>query len=343
MLLIALVLHGGVAMWFSVSKPEPPPLPPKQAIRINLLAAVSETKVDTPVALPELSPTVAQAPERVPEVAPEPIPEPEPEVPEFTPEPVLAPEPIPEPIFPEPLPIESVPDPLPEPELQEPLVEPELPRIPIPEPPPLEVPEPEPAIQAAVPEQESLEEPLPEPPPAEPKMPASKIEATPKPALQEIMPEPPEVLALAVQETPPPEQIDESVVEQVAETGPVEEVVEQASVKATTGSSDVPEDTLADALATAQYEKALVSWLKKHKKYPRRARRLRIEGEGVLLIRIDRKGRIQRVTLEQSTGNRLLDKAALEIARRADPFPPMPPHDLRQEMAFFVPVVFALR
>ncbi|MCF6282586.1 MAG: energy transducer TonB [Candidatus Polarisedimenticolaceae bacterium] len=96
-------------------------------------------------------------------------------------------------------------------------------------------------------------------------------------------------------------------------------------------------------MATAKYEQLLVTWLEKHKKYPRRAKRMRIEGEGWLRILIDRTGRIQHLTLEQRTGNRLLDRAALEMAKRADPFPPMPENDPRRELEFIVPVLFALR
>jgi len=98
-----------------------------------------------------------------------------------------------------------------------------------------------------------------------------------------------------------------------------------------------------DAIATAQYEQLLVAWLEKHKRYPIRAKRLRIEGEGRLRILIDHTGRTQRVKLEQTTGNRLLDKAALEMARRANPFPPIPEKYSRKQLEFVVPVVFALR
>ncbi|MFV2067341.1 MAG: energy transducer TonB [Pirellulales bacterium] len=99
---------------------------------------------------------------------------------------------------------------------------------------------------------------------------------------------------------------------------------------------------LLDAVATAQYEQLFVAWLRKHKRYPRRAKRLRIEGEGMLRILIDRTGRTQQVSLEQRTGNRLLDQAALEMAQRADPFPPLPENDPRRELEFIVPVAFVL-
>jgi len=98
-----------------------------------------------------------------------------------------------------------------------------------------------------------------------------------------------------------------------------------------------------DAVATARYEQLLVAWLEKHKIYPRRARRLRIEGEGMLRILIDRAGQTQRVALEQRTGNRLLDKAALDMVKRATPFPSMPENDPRRELEFIVPVAFVLR
>lgn len=98
-----------------------------------------------------------------------------------------------------------------------------------------------------------------------------------------------------------------------------------------------------DAAATVKYEQLLVAWLEKHKKYPRQAKRMGIEGEARLRILIDRTGQIQKVTLAQRTGNRLLDKAVLEMAERANPFPSMPKNDLRQTLEFVVPVVFALR
>ncbi len=98
-----------------------------------------------------------------------------------------------------------------------------------------------------------------------------------------------------------------------------------------------------DAAATIRYEQLLVAWLEKHKLYPPRAKRLRIQGQAMLRIRIDQSGHTQLVALEQRTGNRLLDKAALEMAQRANPFPPFPDGDPRQELEFIVPVVFALR
>jgi len=97
-----------------------------------------------------------------------------------------------------------------------------------------------------------------------------------------------------------------------------------------------------DAASSIRYEQLLVAWLEKHKKYPRRAKRLRLEGEAIVRILIDRRGKTQQVSLEQSTGNRMLDKAVLAMTQHADPFPPMPEHDPRQKLEFMVPVAFLL-
>ncbi len=220
-LLIALLLHGGLAVWLVLSTKDPLPEPVKQIVRINLQAAVAETTVTTPA----------------------PIVEPPPE--ESTQEPKIEPKPIPVPPKPKPTP--------------------------------------KPVIQEPPPKLKSIVEPAPEP------------VKTPD----------------VVQEVAPP---------------PVEANV-------------VP----LDAVATAKYEQLLQAWLEKHKNYPKRAKRMRIEGEGMLRIFIDRSGQTQKVTLEQSTGNRLLDKAALEMAKRANPFPTMPENDPRQSLEFVVPVEFVLR
>jgi len=153
-------------------------------------------------------------------------------------------------------------------------------------------------------------EPEPEPMAQKPAPPEPVIEATPQPEPLPFEP-PPEIVEAAVP---------------LPEPAPVE-----------------PTPAPLNATAMAEYEQLLVAWLEKQKKYPKRAKRMRIEGEGLLRILIDRSGQAQKITLEQRTGNRLLDKAVLEMAARANPFPPMPENDLRQTLEFIVPVVFALR
>jgi len=125
-------------------------------------------------------------------------------------------------------------------------------------------------------------------------------------------------------------------VKNIPEPEQVAEIVQQVTPAKTS-------PAIMDRAATIRYEQLLAAWLEKHKKYPARAKRLRIEGEGILRIVIDRTGQTRRVSLEQRTGNRLLDKAALEMVQRANPFPPMPENDTRGKLEFIVPVAFLLR
>ena len=218
-LVIAMLLHGGIAAWFSLPDPVPLPEPVKPPLRINLLAMIDEASVNAAT--------------------------------------------------------ETIQPPAPKSEKPVPVKE-------------------KPLVRKLV---------------------------KPKPAV------PP------VTEVKPVEDAAETVSE--AKPVPVAEVVQQQAPAET---SPAP----LDAIATARYGQLLVAWLEQHKKYPHRAKRLRIEGETILRIVIDRFGQTQHVSLAQRSGNRLLDRAALEMAQRANPFPPMPENDKRTQLEFVVPVAFLL-
>ncbi len=178
------------------------------------------------------------------------------------------------------------------------------------------------AAETATPPQKKIK------PPVTPK-PKPMPEPIPEPVIQKPEPKPQPVIEPAPQPEPLPVE------------NPPEIAKEPAPLQKP--SPAAPSTTPPSAAATAEYEQLLIAWLEKQKKYPTRAKRMRIEGEGRLRILIDRTGQTQQITLEQRTGNRLLDKAALEMAKRANPFPPIPENDLRQTLEFIVPVVFALR
>lgn len=191
------------------------------------------------------------------------------------------------------------------------------------------------AAEAVTPPQKKIKPPvIPKPKPApkpEAQEPAPKPvpKPTPEPVTQKPAPKPQPVIEPTPQPEPLPIENPPKIVKKpvsVQEPSPV-----------------TPSPAPLSATAMAEYEQLLVAWLEKQKKYPTRAKRMRIEGEGRLRILINRTGQTQKITLEQSTGNRLLDKAALDMAKRANPFPPMPENDLRQTLEFIVPVVFALR
>ncbi|MCF6323229.1 MAG: TonB family protein [Gammaproteobacteria bacterium] len=173
------------------------------------------------------------------------------------------------------------------------------------------------------------------PPPQKKTAPSTPPKPRPKPEPEPVFqkPAPPLEPEPVIEPTPLPEPLP-------LEAAPE---MEEAPVPVAEPSPVEPMPVPLSASAMAEYEQLLVAWLEKQKKYPKRAKRMRIEGEGLLRILINRSGQAQKITLEQRTGNRLLDKAVLEMAARANPFPPMPENDLRQTLEFIVPVVFALR
>jgi len=77
--------------------------------------------------------------------------------------------------------------------------------------------------------------------------------------------------------------------------------------------------------------------------YPRRARLDGVEGTVVLRVRIDRDGRIQSSEVAETSGSRVLDRHALRITKRAAPFGPVPADFEAADLAFELPVEFALR
>ena len=58
--------------------------------------------------------------------------------------------------------------------------------------------------------------------------------------------------------------------------------------------------------------------------YPDEARRRQLSGELVISVAIRRDGSVERADIVRSSGTRLLDDAALRIARLAEPYPPLP-------------------
>lgn len=99
----------------------------------------------------------------------------------------------------------------------------------------------------------------------------------------------------------------------------------------------------------ATYEMLLASRIEKQRYYPQRARQLRQEGQPIVRIVIDPQGQAKQIAIEASSGVALLDEAALDIVRKAQPFP-APPAEyvelLRQygdgNLVFRAPIVFSL-
>lgn len=193
------------------------------------------------------------------------------------------------------------------------------------------------AAPASVAAPPAAESPPPEPPaepPAEPVVQPKPIEA-PKPKLAlpppKPKPKPPKPKPKPVQQPKPkpqppkPERKPDSKppTESQAPTAPDSAAPrEQAS---TTSQSGSPKSSN----AVPNWQGLVRAHLSRYKRYPREARRRGDEGKVVVRFKIDGRGRLLSCEVVRSSGVRSLDRAALQMFRRADPLPPPPPELLK--------------
>ncbi|MDX2073409.1 MAG: energy transducer TonB [Alphaproteobacteria bacterium] len=98
-----------------------------------------------------------------------------------------------------------------------------------------------------------------------------------------------------------------------------------------------------DAEIMSRYTQLISLWIQKFKVYPEEARQKGLKGSTVVRIRIDRRGTIHYYSLERSTGIPLLDNAAIDMIRRANPVPAVPDdYPAGDVFEFLVPVNFSL-
>jgi len=98
-----------------------------------------------------------------------------------------------------------------------------------------------------------------------------------------------------------------------------------------------------DPEARDSYMGRLRAWLERHKTYPRRAQRRRMEGTVLLYFMMDRTGRVLSYRLERSSGHAMLDEAVLDLIARAQPLPAMPASIPDRRLELVVPIRFELR
>lgn len=93
----------------------------------------------------------------------------------------------------------------------------------------------------------------------------------------------------------------------------------------------------------AGYAGLLKARLQENMHYPRAARLSGQEGRAVVRFLIDRQGSVLSIELEQGSGYPLLDREAVEMIQRADPFPEMPAQMLGANLELRVPVAFEIK
>lgn len=183
---------------------------------------------------------------------------------------------------------------------------------------------------APQPETETFEpEPQPQPEP-EPE-PESKPEPKPEPKLSP-----------APQPLPESETLEEIVEADASKSEePSEDVTEKQAEKK--NASQQVELSAGDSSEVDSYLTELSRHLSRFYEYPRRSRRLGQEGSPVVVFEFNRDGTLVRHSIGRSSGHSLLDDAALDMLKAAEPLPAVPESMRGESFTYALPVRFSLR
>lgn len=93
--------------------------------------------------------------------------------------------------------------------------------------------------------------------------------------------------------------------------------------------------------AEASYAQIVSAILQANKRYPRQALMAGNEGTVVISFVLNREGTVLAYSIQQSSGQPVLDEAVRRLIERVH-FPPFPTNDTSQRKSFEVPIVFTL-
>jgi protein TonB len=191
---------------------------------------------------------------------------------------------------------------------------------PPPEPAPLALPVPEQAEKLALPEEQTAS--------------TRPVEAAPVPRAP---------AAVKVEQASVPEKREQS--KKTARSAPSSAASpSRAAASDSNGSSGAGghADTGGNA-ATSSYQAQVLAHLSRHRVYPPEARERGATGVARVQFALGRDGRVLSASLIGGSGERVLDSAALDMVRRASPFPPFPAGVTQARMDFAAPIRFDLR
>jgi TonB family protein len=95
----------------------------------------------------------------------------------------------------------------------------------------------------------------------------------------------------------------------------------------------------AESEAVSQWKQQIVAQLLLHQQFPIEA--CGKDGQATVAFRIDRTGKLMSSNIASGAGFPALDKAALEMVRNAQPFPPAPPDVADADLKLVAPINFA--
>jgi protein TonB len=97
-----------------------------------------------------------------------------------------------------------------------------------------------------------------------------------------------------------------------------------------------------DRLARHPYFARLMAWLQRHKTYPAELKRAKKQGTVLLNFSIGRRGELLSARVAASSGEPMLDQAALAMLQRASPMPALPDDLGLDTLTLTVPVEYSL-
>lgn len=184
-----------------------------------------------------------------------------------------------------------------------------------------------------------------------------RTETVPLEEDEPVVPEPePEVAPVREPQvsTPPQEPVVEPIAPLPDPTPPRDEQSISAEQAASTPSPTTSVSTMdqtgqanassgiSNANMEADYRATLASWLARHKRYPRSARRRNLEGVATLSFTVGAAGQVVRYELVGSSGYTVLDREVVKMLERAQPLPPPPPAVGSSGFDVIIPVRFRL-
>ncbi|MCV9918252.1 MULTISPECIES: energy transducer TonB [Pseudomonas] len=190
-----------------------------------------------------------------------------------------------------------------------------------------------------------LPEPAPPPPPKVAPQPPAPVEEPPLPKLVEA-PKP----KIAIAKPPKPKAKPQPPKPEKKPEPPKDEPPVDQEVADTPPSNAPPQKSAAPAPSIASNSKALPTWqsdllrhLAKYKRYPEDARRRGLQGINRLRFVVDAEGKVVSYSLAGGSGSAALDRATLEMIRRAGTVP-KPPAELLNNGSIEVvaPFVYSL-
>lgn len=90
-----------------------------------------------------------------------------------------------------------------------------------------------------------------------------------------------------------------------------------------------------------RWEGRVLARLEQYRHYPSEAKRARQQGTVLVRFRMERSGHVLSSSIERSSGNAMLDQAAMETLRSADPLPKIPA-DRADQIELVVPIEFTI-